>query len=467
MLGTPVAESTHATARRRWVPALVVAVVLGLVVRAALVELAPRYGFLGDHVDYVCWGRQAVAAGVLDLYRHSPGTCLTDAPIDGNLQRLESGSGQRLNYPPLAAYVFALEGALLERLDPNPVANTPISRGAFAVGTTIAEALTAVAVFALVRSFASPAAAAAAGAATWLAPPLLLDGPFWGQTESWVLAPGTWMVLAMTRGRWFAAGALWGIALAVKPSGLIFAPLWLYAWIFRRPRARVFLGGVVAVSVVNVVALPFWMDSGAAWLRVSYLDNYVYRLQWTTAMTFNVWYADLLATGVLDPRTPLFGVARDVWGSLLLAGGIAGAYALVRRWERRNPRRDFLGMLPLAALVMLAAVLLPTRVHSTYGAFTAPFLIGTAFLIPRAALGAGACLVTMSLQILSWQWANLLAMHVQPDESVFPPAVRAHRQELRARDIPREWTLTIANLAAAAAVAAGVAAARREDTDAA
>lgn len=440
---------------------LVAALVVGALARIALLQVAPRWGFLGDHVDYVCWGRQVVASGVLDLYRHSPGTCPTDAFIDGRPQRMQTGSDEALNYPPLAAFVFAVQGALLQRLDPNPIANTFLSRTVYALGTTLAEVLTAAAAFLLVRSFAGPSAAAAACAATWLAPPLLLDGAFWGQTESWVLAPGMWMLLAMTRERWLTAGAYWGLALAIKPSGLIFAPLWLYAWIFRHARARVVLGGVVAVAVVNLLALPFWIDSGAAWLRQAYLENYVYRLQWTTAMSFNVWYADLLATGVLDPRVPLLGLSRDAWGSLLLAGGLVGAYALARRWERRNPARAPLGMLPLATLVMLAAILLPTRVHSTYGAFTAPFLVATAFLIPRTALAAAACLVTMSLQILSWQWGNLLAMHVQPDERVFPPAVQAHRRELRARDAPREWALTVANLTAAAAVAAGIARARR------
>lgn len=439
------------------------ALLVGVLARIALLELAPRWGFLGDHVDYVCWGRQAVTAGVMDLYRRAPGTCPTDAFIDGQRQRMQTGSNEALNYPPLAAYVFAIQGALLERLDPSPVANTVVSRAVYALGTTLAEASTAVAAFLLVQSFAGSAAAAAACAATWLAPPLLLDGAFWGQTESWILAPGMWMLLAMTRERWLAAGACWGLALALKPSGLIFAPLWLYAWIFRRPRARVILGGVVAVAVVAIVALPFWIDSGTAWLRQSYVENYVYRLQWTTAMSFNVWYVDLLATGILDPRTPLLGLSRDAWGSLLLTGGLAGSYALARRWERRNPTRASLGVLPLATLVMLAAILLPTRVHSTYGAFTAPFLVATAFLIPRTALAAVACLVTMSLQILSWQWGNLLAMHVQRDETVFPPAVQAHRRELRARDAPREWALTVANLTAAAAIAAGIAAARRTD----
>src|SRR5207247_2819407 len=103
-----------------------------------------------------------------------------------------------------------------------------------------------------------------------LAPPLLLDGPFWGQTESWVLAPAVWMLLAMVRERWVAAGVLWGVALACKPSGLLFAPLWLYAFIFRAARGRIVLGGLAAVTVVNAAALPFWLDSGAAWVHAAY-----------------------------------------------------------------------------------------------------------------------------------------------------------------------------------------------------
>jgi hypothetical protein len=63
----------------------------------------------------------------------------------------------------------------------------------------------------------------------------------------------------------------------------------------------------------------------------------------------------------------------------------------------------------------------------------------------------------MSLQILSWQWGTLLAMHVQPNEGIFPPEVQARRREWRAREIPREWALTLANLAAVGAVVAGIA----------
>ena len=448
------------SARGRWALVLVAIVVAGVATRAALLGLAPRYAFTGDHVDYVCWGRQTVTSGVLDLYRTAPGDCPADVVIDGRIERMRGGTGERLNYPPLAAYVFAMQGWLLHRLDPSAVANTVTSRAVYATSTTLAELVTALGVWALVRSFTGGGAAVAAFAATWLAPPLLLDGPFWGQTESWVLAPAIWMLVAMVRARWLTAGLLWGVALALKPSGLLFAPLWLYAFLFRSPRVRIVAGGVAAGALVNLIALPFWLDSGAAWLRLTYLDNFVYRLHWTTAMAFNVWYVDLLTTGVLDARQPIFGVARDTWGFVLLVGGLALAFALTHRWERRQPARATFGMLPLAALITLAAVTLPTRVHSTYGAFAIPFLIATAFLIPRATLGAIACLVTISLQILSWQWANLLAMHVQPDERIFPPEIQARRQAMRGRDRPREWALALANLAAVAAVTAGVATAK-------
>ena len=45
---------------RRAVAVIVTAALAGLVARAWLLDLAPRYGFTGDHVDYVCWGREAV-----------------------------------------------------------------------------------------------------------------------------------------------------------------------------------------------------------------------------------------------------------------------------------------------------------------------------------------------------------------------------------------------------------------------
>ena len=38
---------------------------------------------------------------------------------DGERREITSGTGERLNYPPLAAYVFWAEGRLLAAIDPS------------------------------------------------------------------------------------------------------------------------------------------------------------------------------------------------------------------------------------------------------------------------------------------------------------------------------------------------------------
>ena len=98
------------------------------------------------------------------------------------------------------------------------------------------------------------------------------------------------------------------MALALKPSAILLGPLWAYAAAFRASRLRLIAGGATAAAMLNIVALPFWLTSGGAWLRTTYLANYVYNLHWSTMLTFNVWYAELLVNGVLDSRAPLFGI---------------------------------------------------------------------------------------------------------------------------------------------------------------
>jgi hypothetical protein len=428
---------------------IAVSIAVAAALHVALVALAPRYAFFGDHVDYVAWGRQAVTRGLVDLYVTPP-----SAPravfynADGSTRTLTTGSQERLNYTPLAAYVFWATGHAHAFLDRAQVANTIMSRAVFAVPTAVAELVTALGARAVVGLFASPLAAAWAFGLTLLAPPLLVDGPFWGQTEAWVLAPAVWMLWAMARERWLLAGVCWGLALALKPSGLLFGPMWAYAFFFRSPRVRVVLGGALAVLVVATLALPFWLTSGATWVRVTLLQNYVYALHWTTMMAFNIWYVDLLLTERLDSSTSLLGLTRDTWGTILLILGLAVAFWVTRRWELRHESRAALGVVPLATLMTIAAVMLPTRVHSTYGAFVAPFAICNAFLIPATAIAALPLIVAITFQILSWQWGNLLAVHVLPDETSLPPARYAERRALRQRDRPREWTVTLVNLAA-------------------
>jgi len=243
---------------------------------------------------------------------------------------------------------------------------------------------------------------------------------------------------------------------------VLLGPLWAYAFAFRAARVRIVAGAATALAVLNASALPFWLTSGTAWLRTAYLANYVYKLHWSTMLTFNVWYAELLMNGVLDSQARLFGVARDTWGTGLLVAGLVAAFAIVRRWERGDPAGLRRAFVPLALLLTLAAVTFPTRVHGTYTAFAAPFLIATACIVPATLPSAAILIAATTLQILSWQWGHLLAVHVLPNEQqIFPPARLAARRALRDIDRPREWALTIVSLGATAAAFATLARARR------
>ncbi len=101
------------------------ALVVGLALRIALVMLAPRYGYFGDHDDYVRWGIQAVDRGVTTLYREPPPRqpAVSIAP-DGRMSLSVREYDRILNYPPLAAYVLWLEGAVHKRLDDHRYVNT-------------------------------------------------------------------------------------------------------------------------------------------------------------------------------------------------------------------------------------------------------------------------------------------------------------------------------------------------------
>ena len=67
----------------------------------------------------------------------------TIALLSNNRFTLGLGSGERLNYPPLAAYLFWAEGLVLRTADASRVANTVTARAVLAISTTIAELLTA------------------------------------------------------------------------------------------------------------------------------------------------------------------------------------------------------------------------------------------------------------------------------------------------------------------------------------
>ncbi|RJP35419.1 MAG: DUF2029 domain-containing protein [Phycisphaerales bacterium] len=220
-------------------------VLLGVLIRLAAVTLsspagAPRLSagsWPGDHAAYVLWARHAVERGIHDLYAIPPAARVPTLTAEG-VKSASSGGNAVPNYPPLALYLVALEGQLLQQVDPQMIANTVAARWSFALFGVIGDVLLALGVGRLASQVVGVRARVPAAIACWLLPPIWLDSCWWGQSDSWVLAPLVWMLAAMVGRRWLPAGALWGVALALKPQALLAAPVWLFALVVERRKSE-------------------------------------------------------------------------------------------------------------------------------------------------------------------------------------------------------------------------------------
>ena len=56
-----------------------------------------------------------------------------------------------------------------------------------------------------------------------------MNSSFWGMNDSWVQAPMMLSLYFMLRRRWIAAGICLGLAMQIKPQGLLMGPVALLA----------------------------------------------------------------------------------------------------------------------------------------------------------------------------------------------------------------------------------------------
>ena len=469
---------------------VVVAAVLGCLARGWLIWISPAHKAPWDHHEYVRWGIQASRQGLLSMYTSPPPE--SDAQLAEGRTRIHHRWQYICNYPPLAAYLFRVKGAVHGVIDPERVSNTRAAHYVYSAAAVVADLLLAWGCLAVVSALAGRRAGQVAFAVAWLAPPIMLDSCFWQQTDSWAMAPGVWMLHAMMRRRWVLAGLCWGTALALKTQGILLAPIWVFAWLLQWRRGRRFPAGRSRVGVIagaaaglawlNLLALPFWLTSGSAWLQNSFVRNLRDEAPRTTLKAFNVWYLDLLLTEDPGTENTLLGVEKDTWGKGLALAGLLLAGAL--GWRSGPGQADRL--LLFAGLWLLLVVMLPTRVHERYLLLALPFLACLACVVPRFWIGLVALLIVATFQVTVYEWMSMGAgtwpeyeqgareYHARALEQT-PPEMRdqlptrdralelARRKyaELRAPDRVREWMLTVLSLVGSLAVVYAAVSGRR------
>lgn len=427
-MGEPPSEAVLPSSRRRpfslrWLWAAMVA---GTLIRLVALFLSSpdfnlpfwdTYGWPADHANYVQWARQATdpEKGLWTMYTEPPEPGIT-VRLRAGEKFVHHGLGEIANYPPMGFYVIWLQGKVHRLLDPQLVANTALARAVFAAASFTGDILLALGVWTLCAYVFDRRAAAIATAVVYLMPPIWLDSCWWGQTDSWELAPMVWVVWAMIRRRWLLAGVLWGIGLSLKPQAILLAPVWLFVWLdilFARrddDRAkrsigelgRVVIAVVIGVVVLNLTALPFWLSSGSAWFEESYMRNLGEEQPYTTLKAFNVWYVDLLCTYDADAATPIAGIAKDAWGKILAMAALVVSAAIAWRQRGSRARRVLL----FTGLWLLAVVMFPTRVHERYILMCLPFLIIIAAGLRRLWPGVVALIVVGCFQLTVYHWLS-------------------------------------------------------------
>lgn len=439
-----------------------------------MVAISPKMGYFQDHDDLARWGLQCVEDGVLSIYDHPPKPAELSVWTDQGPAIAQREMNRLCNYPPLCVYMLGASGLMFKATSPDRVINTIHSRAAIGLWSVLLDFVLALGCAKLVAHYrGAPAGWRAFGWAI-LAPPFWLVSCLWGQVDTWVLAPAVWMLWAMVAGRWNLAGALFGVTAAMKPQAAAFLPVWALALITVRPHAAVIRAGFIAAATLFVVAMPFTLHSGAEWWRQSYQANlFEHSKGLTTLMAFNVWYLVCLVTGSVDETVHWLGFSRAAWGQAGLGIAlVAGFVWMIRRWSG-----DGRGLVVWTALVMIAFVSIPTRVHDRFILLILPFLLACCFLWKRVWPGFVVLLVVASGQVTWPQWLSAASIDWEPFEkelrqnydmqsAALDPAARASQPTLEtviasaraeydvrvARAKPMEWALTLLGMLGTALV---------------
>jgi hypothetical protein len=370
------------------VPVLVILIILGLTVRASLPMAGIRWGYALDHFDNIGMGMAAARHGLLEVYSHPVSS---NPPVTGQMFNRSTGEfadftripPRIANYPPLGITLFYLQAALWERFDSSPKANTYTSRMAMSFAVIAADMIAAAGVFALGSLLWSQSAALLLAVLCWLFPPLILDTSFWGQTDSWFMAPALWCVYLCCKKKWVSAGIVAAIACLLKPQGLLLGPVLVFSAFamaagngvtgLKKVPGILITGGVAFASSFLLLSSPWTLSNGWDWFLHSYIENFsMYKEMSLSA--FNPWHLAILVSE--SPRMTLATINASPSAILLGRAGIAFAGIVFGILLFRSFRsKPFQGVVAYTGLWLWSTFMLPTGVHERYIVYCMPLII--------------------------------------------------------------------------------------------
>ncbi|MDO8648672.1 MAG: glycosyltransferase family 39 protein [Candidatus Peregrinibacteria bacterium] len=375
---------------------------LGLVIRFSL---APQEGYGFDVGVNKGWARSAVQLGLAQSYSEQVG---------GNMLP---------NYPPFSLLTFASAGWIYQTfLSPDFEMDHPTWQILIKLPAIIADLLTCLVLFAVVRRMKGKGMGLLAALLYALHPAVIFDSAVWGQTDAiftLFITAGLW---ALGTERWRLAGILAMIAVLTKMQAVVFLPLFA---LVMAARPRILLESTfLACCTLALVLLPFAL--GGALLDVfNVYHSSVGHYANLSSGAYNMWWSLFgdAAWGKQDTDL-FFGIMtyRRV-GLVLFATALGATLWIFRKalWFPKKRRPQLEAVFYAGALIASGFFVLSSEMHERYLFPLMAVGLPLAFLSVRLA-------AIYTLQSLAF-FFNLLA--ILP----FVPFVKALFDEFPALDV--------------------------------
>lgn len=329
----------------------------------ALATRLPLMGFRGFYNDmsiFVQWGVEAQTRPLL-IYSYS--ALVSGAPA---------------NYPPLAIFLYGLLVALYDHFaQPLPLQTSAVymQTGAPALiwliklPVLLGDLALLALLYALGRRQRGVWGAWLATLTFALCPAVLLAGILWGQFDNLVAFLTLLAFALVVDGRSVGAGVALALAMLLKPTPVIFAPLLLVALWRWQGRAAAVRAGVALVATGAIFSLPYAFPPQPQLLALYRNILFWFHKQPQTSVdAYNLWA--LLGIGQRPSETHLLGpLTPSLLGWGLFA--VVTLLTLVSVWRGASPVRLYLG----AAIIALAFFDLTTGQHERYLYPALPFLL--------------------------------------------------------------------------------------------
>lgn len=202
-------------------------------------------------------------------------------------------------------------------------------------------------------------------AAYLFCPAVLVNSAVWGQADSFTAVILLISVCLLYKEKEYFAAVFYGLGVISKPQTLIFAPLFIFALLYRKKIIKLILCILTSLSVILLLALPFTSNFDFTWLFERYIktiDFYAYY----SINAFNFWGM----IGYNWKSLPIHGIGASVLGAIgpliavILSGILLYKKKLTEKYFVNEKYKAVYFAAP--ALLMFTVYVFSVKMHERY-----------------------------------------------------------------------------------------------------